>query len=128
MVQIELEDFAKPPDMVGELLRYDIVKRLGQGSFGITWLATDKNLNRKVAIKQYYPAWFWSQYGDAEFGEASDDDTARYSRGLDAFLDEARLLAGLSHPNCVQVYDVVEQSETGYMVMAYEKGKTLERL
>lgn len=128
MDEIEIDGFYKPPEMVDELLRYDILKRLGQGSFGITWLAIDNNLDRKVAIKQYYPSWFWSRFGGDGFGEAPHDDKARYSRGLDSFLSEARLLAGLSHPNCVQVYDVVEQSGTGYMVMTYEQGKSLQRL
>ena len=128
MADIELDDFYRPPDMVGELLRYDILDRLGQGSFGITWLALDKNLNRNVAIKQFHPAWFWSQFGGNGFDEASPDAQIRYSQGLDGFLAEARLLAGLSHPNCVQVYDAVEQSGTGYMIMAYEQGKSLKRL
>ena len=128
MADIELDDFYKPPDMVGELLRYDFLDRLGQGSFGITWLALDKNLNRNVAIKQFHPAWFWSQIGGNGFDDASPDAQIRYSQGLDGFLAEARLLAGLNHPNCVQVYDVVEQSGTGYMIMAYEQGKSLKRL
>jgi serine/threonine protein kinase len=51
MVENDLDDFCTPPDLDGELLRYDILRRLGQGGFGITWLALDKNLQRNAAIK-----------------------------------------------------------------------------
>ena len=114
--------------MFGELLRYDILQRLGQGSFDITWLALDKNLRQNVAVKQFYPAWFWSKYASDGFDTATDSDYARYTRALVSFVVEARLLAEFSHPTFVQVHDVVEQSETADIIMAYEQGKSLQRL
>ena len=85
------------PQKVG---RYSIIRRLGKGAFGQVLLAYDEELDRPVAIKVPNPERF-SQPGD-----------------LDAFLNEARILASLDHPEIVPVYDVGRTEDGRYFIVS----------
>jgi eukaryotic-like serine/threonine-protein kinase len=87
--------------------RFEIVRELGRGGFGIVYLAYDKMLRREVAVKVPRP----EVLADAEL-------RARFVR-------EARLAAALDHPNLVPVLDVHDDGVVCYLVTAYCPGSTL---
>lgn len=89
---------------------YRIVRRLGSGGMGEVFLAYDERLDRLVAIKRVRP----EAAGDAERRE-------RLRR-------EARAAARLSHPNVVQVFDLIEDEEGDSIVFEYVQGRTAAHL
>jgi len=104
---------------------FELQSVLGRGGYGVTYLAIDKNLDRKVAIKEYLPVDFASRRDDQTVEPLSDEHTDMYQWGLSRFLKEARILAKFNHPNIVRVINVFEQNGTAYMVMEYEQGRDL---
>src|SRR3954468_5883240 len=72
---------------------YVIERVLGQGGFGITYLARDTNLDQSVAIKEYLPVEVATRRSDATVGSRTDEQQERYRWGLDRFIREARTLA-----------------------------------
>jgi serine/threonine protein kinase/HAMP domain-containing protein len=108
------------------LMEYRIDAVLGQGGFGITYLATDVNLNSKFAIKEYLPEDFAKRSTDRTVSAKTLDDTEMYTAGLENFLIEARTLATFKHPNIVRVARFFEQHNTAYMVLEYERGQSLK--
>lgn len=107
------------------LHEYCIDALLGQGGFGITYLATDVNLNAQVAIKEYLPSQLAVRTGDSVVRPRSLDVTATLLEGLNQFLVEARTLASFRHPNIVRVARFFEAHRTAYMVLDYERGQSL---
>jgi len=107
---------------------YEIREVLGQGGFGITYLAIDNNLHRKVAIKEYLPIELAVREGDFSVHPLTDERGVQYCWGLERFITEARTLARFEHPNIVRVHAVFEENNTGYMVMACEEGQSLQQL
>ena len=105
---------------------YQVESVLGQGGFGITYLATDTNLDQQVAIKEFLPAELAVRVEDSVVRPVSDDRSETFGWGLNRFLTEARTLAQFRHPNIVRVYSVFEANSTAYMVMEYEHGASLE--
>jgi serine/threonine protein kinase len=94
-----------PPPQIG---RYRVEKILGQGGFGLVYLAHDEDLQRRVAIKVPYPN-----------RVSSDQETQ-------AYLNEARTLATLDHPHIVPVYDVGKTNENRYFIVSkFVEGHTL---
>lgn len=104
---------------------YEIKKVLGQGGFGITYLAFDNNLQTSVAIKEYLPIEMAVREGDYSVHPVTENHSEQFQWGLDRFLSEARTLAQFNHPNIVRVVAVFEGNNTGYMVMSYEEGVSL---
>jgi eukaryotic-like serine/threonine-protein kinase len=84
--------------------RYRRIRRLGHGGFGTVWQAVDNQLGRTVALK---------------IAHAPDRDTAERMRR------EARALAMVDHPNCVRVYDLIEEPDGLALVMEYLEGQAL---
>ena len=110
------------------LLWYEIRAVLGQGGFGITYLAHDTNLDQAVAIKEYLPQLFAARGDHYSIVPTSPTRAADFSWGLQRFLEEGRLLARFDHPAIVRVYSVFEANSTAYLVMRYEEGESLEAL
>ena len=106
---------------------YRLVRLLGVGGFGVTYLAEDVRLGRSVAIKEYLPNEFAVRAGEAVHPK-SRNDQEDFEWGLARFLDEARTLARFRHPNLVQVLDYFEVNQTAYIVMNYEEGESLDRV
>lgn len=106
---------------------YEIEEVLGQGGFGITYLAHDTNLNRRVAIKEYLPADMAVRAGDSSVQPMSPGYAPLLEWGLNRFIVEAQTLARFKHPNIVPVLAVFEDNNTGYMVMNYEHGESLKQ-
>lgn len=108
-----------------EILWYTIDRVLGQGGFGITYLAHDRNLDRAVAIKEYLPTSFAYRQENYSVKPITGDHRENFVWGLGSFLKEAQTLARFSHPNVVRVHSVFEENNTAYMVMEYEHGENL---
>jgi eukaryotic-like serine/threonine-protein kinase len=111
-----------------ELNEYRLESVLGQGGFGVTYLAYDANLEKQVAIKEYLPCQFAVREVDSTVVPRSSADQEAFRRFLDRFLREARTLAKLQHPNIVRVVRYFEGLGTAYMVMEYERGKSLAEI
>ncbi len=108
----------------GELVQwYRIEEVLGRGGFGVTYLATDTNLDHKVAIKEYMPGWAVERLDDNSLVAVSDTVQRDFDLGVSNFLREARTLVKFRHPNIVRVMTVFEANNTAYLVMEYEEGE-----
>ena len=105
---------------------YEIEEILGQGGFGITYLAHDTNLDEDVAIKEYLPIEMAVREGNFSVHPVSEDHGKTYQLGLERFIAEARTLTKFKHPNIVRVRNVFEDNNTAYMVMEYEQGDSLQ--
>lgn len=88
--------------------RYQIVAELGAGGMGTVFLARDQKLQREVAIK------------------VLNASSAEDAENIERFKREVTVVAGLSHPNVISLYDFVEDDEQQYAVMEYAKGVTLD--
>ncbi len=107
------------------LNEYRIESTLGVGGFGVTYLATDSNLNLKVAIKEYLPGDLALRCEDQSIKPKSDSSLDTFNWGRSRFLDESRTLASFHHPNIVRVMRFFEANQTAYMVMEFVAGKAL---
>jgi serine/threonine protein kinase len=107
------------------LNEYRIEQTLGIGGFGLTYLATDSNLNLKVAIKEYLPGDLALRDEDQSVQPKSEASLDSFKWGLSRFLDESRTLASFRHPNIVRVMRFFEANSTAYMVMEFVAGQSL---
>lgn len=114
----------------GQMLSdYRIEGVLGQGGFGITYLATDTMLNRRVAIKEFYPRLFAVRDGTLTIRPAgSQDDRDTFKWGLERFLDEAQVLARFDEPNIIGIRRFFKANGTAYLVMDYCDGEPLDEI
>lgn len=108
-----------------KLNQYEIVKVLGAGGFGVTYLARDTSLDKLVAIKEYMPSDFALRADGSRVTAKSTSATNDYQWGLSRFLEEARILAKFRHPNIIEIHQIFEANETAYIVMEYAEGETL---
>ena len=107
--------------------RYELREVLGAGGFGITYRAWDSHLTRDVAIKEFLSKDLALREPGmtavrVRSGQGDDNQFA-----LDRFLEEARTLAQFDHPNIVRVTDYFEANNTAYLVMFYERGRSLSQ-
>jgi|GEM_PF-2951454 len=104
---------------------YQIQRLLGDGGFGITYLAIDMRLNSKVAIKEYFPNELAIRENNRNVYPKSQRDSQDFAWGLQRFLEEAQTLAKFKHLNIVRVLRFFEANRTAYIVMEYEQGESL---
>ena len=116
---------ALPPGF--RLGSYRVVRVLGAGGFGVTYLCEHGGLGVTVAVKEYLPNDIAVRSGNA-VAPKSAADREGYRWGLSRFLDEARTLARFEHRNVVRVRDYFEANGTAYIVMDYEDGEPLDRV
>ena len=109
--------------------KYRIIRVLGQGGFGITYLATDLSLERYVAIKEFFP----KDYCDRE--EYTSHITVGTSSNVELvtrlkakFLKEARNIAKFDHPGIIKIHTAFEENNTTYYVMDYIEGSNLNEI
>ena len=106
--------------------KYRILKVLGQGGFGITYLAIQVRLDRKVAIKEFFMKDFCERNETTRqvtLGTAGSRETVNSCRKK--FLKEAKHIALLDHPNIIRIIDVFDENSTSYYVMEYIEGGSL---
>ena len=101
---------------------YRIQRVLGAGGFGVTYLAEESALSRVVTLKEYFPSDFAARKDGLEAMPRSSDSTGDFQWGRDRFIEEAKTLAKLDHPNIVRVYRYFEANNTAYMVLQFEEG------
>lgn len=111
----------------GHTLRgYRIMRTLGAGGFGITYLAEEKSLERRVVLKENFPdSLCHRESGTLDVVLSSPergDDTFIWAHNN--FMREARLLAALDHPNIAKVYSFFSAHRTSYYVTEYIEGKS----
>jgi serine/threonine protein kinase len=109
--------------------KYLLGRVLGQGGFGITYIAWDRKLDMKLAIKEYFPQGMAARTpGRPEVDNSSGELKEQLTFGLQRFLNEAKTLARFAEsPNIVTVRDYFEANGTAYLVMSYVEGVTLEQ-
>ena len=107
------------------LQEYELVRVLGFGGFGMTYLGFDHNLDKAVAIKEYLPADIATRTGDNSVAPQASQFRGDFEWGLGRFLDEARTLARFDHRHIVKVHRFFEAHGTAYIVMEYAEGETL---
>jgi serine/threonine protein kinase len=109
------------------LNEYTIVRKIGGGGFSMVYLATDDE-NNLFAIKEYLPGALVLRTTGSVVVEASSDDNRNIFRhGMKCFFEEGRTLAKINHSNVIRVTNFFRANETVYMVMAYERGRTLQQ-
>ena len=109
--------------------RYSIIESIGKGGFGITYLATQKGLERTVVIKEFFMSDYCARERDTlrvTFG--TDSSRGMIERFREKFVKEARNIAAFDHPNIVRVIDVFEENNTAYYVMEYHSAGSLGSL
>lgn len=116
----------KNGDLIGN---YEILDVLGQGGFGITYLAYDKGLDRKVAIKEYFPKEFsYRTKNKRVLPNNNDQDKADFEWGINQFSKEAKSLTRFKHKNIVGAVAYFEKNNTAYLVMEYCSGQSLDQV
>jgi serine/threonine protein kinase len=105
--------------------RYSIQKVLGQGGFGITYLAYDQKLEQEVCIKELFVSGNSTRGANMTVQSQGNSDFS-FSDFVDRFLQEARQLARFQHPNIVRVIDIFQENDTAYTVMEFVNGETLK--
>ena len=109
------------------LQEYELVRVLGMGGFGITYLAFDHNLNKGFAIKEYLPSDIATRRTDHSVVPQADHYREDFDWGLARFVKEAQTLARFDHRHIVKVHRFFEAHGTAYIVMEYAEGETLEK-
>ena len=106
--------------------RYKILSTLGQGGFGITYLALQTGLERKVAIKEFFMKDLCNRdEATSHVSVGSNGSIEMVERFKAKFLKEARNIARFNHPNIIRILDVFEENGTAYYVMEYAEGGSL---
>lgn len=109
--------------------RYAIQKTLGQGGFGITYLAYDNVNRRQVAIKEFFMKELCNRNGKTRHMSVPSTGSRKLVDKFRAkFLKEANTIANLSHPNIIKIYDIFEENATAYYAMEYISGGSLADL
>jgi serine/threonine protein kinase len=108
-----------------QLENYRILRVIAVGGFSIVYLAHDEK-QTPVVIKEYLPATLALRANGETVPRIAEADQARFLVGMKSFFEEGRSLAHLSHPNVVRVLNFFRANETVYLVMRYERGRTLQ--
>lgn len=109
----------------GTLYTYQLQKVLGQGGFGITYRALNRERGELVAVKEYFPvrSAVRAQDGTVQVKPGYEEE---FKTGLESFSGEARMLATMDKvPSVVQVMDQFQKRGTAYLVMEYLDGTPL---
>ena len=103
--------------------RYIVGRVLGQGGFGITYLALDTQLNAKVAIKEFMPGEIATRVGGTTVSVMMETRSEEFTYGAERFQEEARTLAKfIGNPNIAGVSSYFDENDTSYFVMDYIEG------
>lgn len=120
--------FLKPGTVLGG--KFVVGYHLGSGGFGNTYIGWDRILQRKVAIKEFYPEQYCGRGQDGLTVVVTDERLiSRYQRGLQQFLVEARNVAALHDvQGVVEISNFFEENGTGYIIMEYLEGMDVKTI
>lgn len=104
---------------------YTITRVLSSGGFSFVYLAEEKDKNI-VAIKEYMPTGLALRNEGVTVQLDQHGDSATFKYGLKSFFEEGLTLAKIDHKNIVRVTNFFRANNTVYMVMQYERGKSLQ--
>ncbi len=110
-----------------EIGGYRILRKIASGGFSIVYLAQDE-FGKQFAIKEYLPASLVKREPGELIPKIAQEHIGTYKNGLRCFFEEGRALARIQHPNVVRVENFFKANETVYMVMAYERGRSLQEI
>lgn len=105
---------------------YIIGRVLGEGGFGITYLAYNKNIQMQVALKEFFPKGLTNR--NTSYGNVItfSGNPQSFQIAKQQFINEARMLAKFQNLSGIaSVYDCFEENGTAYIIMEYIKGRTL---
>lgn len=133
-MQSQTETLAPGTVIRGPERSYTILKVLGQGGFGITYLVSGKVrvgnivVDVRFAMKEHFISSLCSRDGATKSVQFSAPVADQVGRSLKAFIKEARRLQslGIDHPNVVRINEVFEANNTAYYVMEYIEGASLQ--
>lgn len=108
----------------GEII---IEGELGAGGFGITYKGRDRVLGRTLAVKEYFPLDIGNRDHTMSVHPVSESMGQIFRWGLDNFIKEAKILAGLKHPGIVSVFRYFAENDTAYMVLDFVEGRPMGR-
>ena len=107
--------------------RYIVGRVLGQGGFGITYVAQDYRSKQLVAIKEFFPDTAATRTGSSTVATFSGERGELFEYGKERFADEAKAIARfINHPNIVTIYSFFEENNTAYYAMEYIQGENLQ--
>ncbi len=106
---------------------FEILDLIGEGGFGIVYLAYDHSLERQVALKEYMPSGLATRTHQMNVTVRSQHNLETFTAGLKSFINEARMLAQFDSPALVKVHLFWEGNGTAYMVMPFYEGVTLKQ-
>lgn len=106
------------------LEHYRIERQIAFGGFSMVYLAYDDG-GAPVAVKEYLPLELAARDAGEIEPRVAESDRADFNAGLKCFFEEGRMLSRLSHRHVIRVRDFFRANGTAYMVMAYERGRTL---
>ena len=109
-----------------QLLNYRIDRQISRGGFSIVYRAFDET-GAPVAIKEYLPSSLVLRTEGDIVRASSAENLTSFRYGMKCFFEEGRALAKINHPNVVRVLNFFRANETVYMVMRYERGRTLQQ-
>ena len=110
-----------------QLEHYSIIRTLGRGGFGITYLALDTQRNRPVVLKEFFPAnAAFRSTSQIEVSLLSTEKRDEFAEGLRRFQREAMTLSEFKHPNITEVTAMFKANGTAYFVMEYIDGHSLQ--
>ena len=104
---------------------YRIDRMLSRGGFSIVYMAHSES-GASVVVKEYLPMHLAQRMPDSTILVVSAENQGKFNNGMRSFIEEARLLANIRHPNIVAVLDFAKANGTAYLVMRYEHGHSLE--
>ncbi len=110
--------------------KYIVGKVLGFGGFGVTYIGYDAQLQRTVAIKEFFPTSFATRMpGQTNITAFEGKGKQQFDFGIERFIDEARRLAKFNGiKGITDIYDTFIENGTAYIVMEYLKGKDVKQL
>ena len=107
--------------------KYIVGRVIGQGGFGITYIAKDYQTGERVAIKEYLPSEFAGRSGNS-VQAFSKDQKENFEYGKEQFLSEAKTLAAFNgDEHIVRIFSFFEENNTAYFAMEYVDGLALDK-
>lgn len=108
--------------------KYRIIRVLGQGGFGITYLAEHTMLDKMVAIKEFFPKEYCDRDNTSHLTIGTQNNVDLVAQLKNKFIKEAKNISKLRHHNIITIHDIFQENDTAYYVMEYVEGSSLSDL